>query len=939
MVGISEGRGLQTTAVPSRRSRVLCFGPFRLETSNELLIFNDRPIKIPPRAFAVLRLLAENSGALVTKEDLIEKVWGGAFIEESNITKSVAEIRRILRPGFKEIDPITTVWKQGYRFAIPVTVSIADTTLEEPEQAAASLAPVEASVEPNQLRAMAEVPPLSSGPFSSRRALWGLAGALAAFAVLVYLVVQVRPSAASSSRQKVAVLSIRNLSNDPSADWLGAALTETLTSELQTGASLRAVSAERVANMRTDLGLAPGAAYDSATLQKVQANLGCQLAVTGTYLSTGHELRLDLHVHETSSGETRGTLSETGSTENLLEFVARAGGDLRRLLGEQKAAPSPQAQAAVSSEALGLYAQGMERLRAWDARGAGEFFTKALAAGGDSYAPVHAGLSLNWSLLGFDQRARDEARKALDAANGLPREQQLQIEALYAEAGADWPKAIETWRALLRFYPDQPDYAERLAGALTRGGKAAEALNLLRTLPSSDPRLLLASARASFALSDYNAALRQAGVALEQARKRSSRLMESRALSVRAGALDFLSEFEKARADIQEAGRISASLGDRSGYAEALYHDAAIARIHGDGKDLDQKLKQALSIASEIGNRHLSREILNELTNLHRNQADMAGALEFADQALAIARETADASGEAASLNDAGNLLNNTGHPDQARERYAESLQRGTEAGDRRRMAIELGNLGILDYTEGDLPEAVSRMQKALELKRAVGDRESIAYTLNYLGRVLILAGRLGEARKYLDEADALLKSIGQKSIAPAILSARLDIIEGHPEKAEGPLTAMAAKFELPSPKCEILYVLAESWLARGNLEKARAVTAEAVALAAKTPNRADFGIPANLMAARVEMALGHFDRANQQLNSLLAESRTLKNVPNELNVRYAMECLEKNRGNLRAASETGRSLQRDAERMGFGLIASATQRVDTLAVLRLKEF
>jgi len=35
-----------------------------------------------------------SSPRLVTKEDLIEKVWAGAFIEESNITKSVAEIRR-----------------------------------------------------------------------------------------------------------------------------------------------------------------------------------------------------------------------------------------------------------------------------------------------------------------------------------------------------------------------------------------------------------------------------------------------------------------------------------------------------------------------------------------------------------------------------------------------------------------------------------------------------------------------------------------------------------------------------------------------------------------------------------------------------------------------------------------------------------------------------
>ena len=105
-----------------KRVKVLCFGPFRLETPNGMLLFNDRPVQIPPRALAVLRLLVENNGGLVTKEDLIEKVWSGAFIEESNITKSIAEIRRILRPGFKQVDPIRTIWKQGYRFAVPVTI-------------------------------------------------------------------------------------------------------------------------------------------------------------------------------------------------------------------------------------------------------------------------------------------------------------------------------------------------------------------------------------------------------------------------------------------------------------------------------------------------------------------------------------------------------------------------------------------------------------------------------------------------------------------------------------------------------------------------------------------------------------------------------------------------------------------------------------------------
>jgi len=336
-----------------------------------------------------------------------------------------------------------------------------------------------------------------------------------------------------------------------------------------------------------------------------------------------------------------------------------------------------------------------------------------------------------------------------------------------------------------------------------------------------------------------------------------------------------------------------------------------------------------------VQDRHLARRILSELAGAHRSRADMAGALEFSKQALAVARESGDTNSEAAVLIDIGNLLNNTGYPGPARDRYNEALARSRETGNRRIMSMSLGNIGVLDFAAGDLTQATSRFQEALGLKREIGDSDSIAYTLIFLGRVATVAGNLAEARRYLQEADTLLKSIDELSIAPVIQTAHLDIIENHPERAEQPLMALAAKFDKPAPTCEILFLLAESWLARGNLDKAREFSARSLVLAAKTPNRTDFGIPANLVAARIEMASGNYDKARRQMDALLSESRKLGNVPLELSIRYALECLQKNQGNLRAASEAGRELQRDAQRMGFGLIASSTQRVDTLAILR----
>ena len=107
---------------------------------------------------------------------------------------------------------------------------------------------------------------------------------LAILCGLVVFLTQARPLG-PFGHPKVAILNIRNISNDRSADWLGTALAETLTSELQAGTSLRAISADRVSQMRTDLGLPGGVTYDPATLQRIKANLGCQLAVIGTFLT------------------------------------------------------------------------------------------------------------------------------------------------------------------------------------------------------------------------------------------------------------------------------------------------------------------------------------------------------------------------------------------------------------------------------------------------------------------------------------------------------------------------------------------------------------------------------------------------------------------------------------------------------------------------------
>jgi DNA-binding winged helix-turn-helix (wHTH) protein len=61
-------------------------GPFRLDTQNDLLFRGADPVALGRRAIALLRVLVERPGAVVSKDALIEAAWTGQVVEESNLT-------------------------------------------------------------------------------------------------------------------------------------------------------------------------------------------------------------------------------------------------------------------------------------------------------------------------------------------------------------------------------------------------------------------------------------------------------------------------------------------------------------------------------------------------------------------------------------------------------------------------------------------------------------------------------------------------------------------------------------------------------------------------------------------------------------------------------------------------------------------------------------
>lgn len=99
------------------------FGDVTLDLLNFRLLKDGEPSRITPRAFEVLRYLVENSGRVVSKQEIFDNVWGDSFVTDNALTRMVREVRQALGDNAESPSYIETVPKRGYKFLMPVKTS------------------------------------------------------------------------------------------------------------------------------------------------------------------------------------------------------------------------------------------------------------------------------------------------------------------------------------------------------------------------------------------------------------------------------------------------------------------------------------------------------------------------------------------------------------------------------------------------------------------------------------------------------------------------------------------------------------------------------------------------------------------------------------------------------------------------------------------------
>jgi len=105
--------------MPNQSNDLYEFGEFVLDWNKRHLWHDGELIKLPAKAFDTLLMLVENRGETLSKEEMLDHIWEGAFVEENNLSQKISILRRTFG---KENDFIKTIPKKGFQFVEPVSI-------------------------------------------------------------------------------------------------------------------------------------------------------------------------------------------------------------------------------------------------------------------------------------------------------------------------------------------------------------------------------------------------------------------------------------------------------------------------------------------------------------------------------------------------------------------------------------------------------------------------------------------------------------------------------------------------------------------------------------------------------------------------------------------------------------------------------------------------
>ena len=472
-------------------SHLYRFGQFVIDPGRRTLSRADSPISLTPRAFDVLLFLAQNPNRLVTKEELLQAVWGDTFVEEGNLTQYISHLRKALGDNAEDTRLIVTIARKGYQFTADVTVAEgADTA----KQAAVQIPIAESSQAKTQ--PVLESPADEAVPKAPRH--WRKAAFVGASAVLLVVVCFASwrhfggMTPPRSPKIMLAVLPFENLTGDPNKEYLADGLTE------ETISQLGRLNPEQLGVIaRTSV---MGYKHKDERLDQIGRDLSVQYVLENSLRESGNHIRLTAQLIQVKDQTHLWSHDYDYPVKDILtveDDVAKAVAQQIQLrLTSQQKAELAQSRP-VNPEAFDAYLQGyyfFERNTDKDTDMAAKYFERATQLD-PCYALAWVGLSRvrNWQA-NVDLIPAEEghrlAREAVERALAL----NPNLAAAHAQMGRikqqvdfDWAGADASFQRAIALEPGNPDNVRSAASSAVMLGRFDEALQLGRRAVDLDP--------------------------------------------------------------------------------------------------------------------------------------------------------------------------------------------------------------------------------------------------------------------------------------------------------------------------------------------------------------------------------------------------------------------------------------------------------------------
>jgi eukaryotic-like serine/threonine-protein kinase len=743
---------------------------------------------------------------------------------------------------------------------------------------------------------------------------------------------------AAGARKSIAVLGFQNLSGRKDSDSLGEILADSLWSQLDTGQA-RFIPPSRVEEMKQNLGMENQSnALSKDQIATIRKFLGADILVTGSYTLTGAAdhpgIQWNIHLLNAQDGESLGSVAQSGSEADLNALVVHSGRLLRQQLGiTLSAAEEARMDASLSSNADAMrdFSQAREKLAAFEVLAAIKLLEKSVEAD-PQFAQAHTALAQSWDTLGFESKAAEEAKKALDSAKGLSTEARARASGQYYAAMRDWPRAIQEYSQLWAEYRDEPEYGLLLANTQIRAGKASDALTTIAQVQSQPlpagirAQADLAHAAAFEHLEQYNDELTAATSAAEVAQSLGANLLLARARISQCVAQVRLGEAEKGRLLCEEAKTINLAAGDQLGAARATNDIGNAYYYAGNYAAAEPLYREALSIAQSIGDAYDEAGALNNLANSQSARGDHAAAEKSYEQAIALARERNELGDVAFAQQNLAAELYAARDSKRANEILELALASSRTLGDKYLEAGILNNKCAYALDAGALLEARKNCEDSLKIRREINDRAGIGKTLANFGNVQLQQADLEGARSSLEESLSSLESVNAKNDAAytRISLAQLALEQRKPDAAAKYASDAATEFAIEKDaagEAESRVTWARALLDSGNVAGAREQSDQATHLAQQSGDRGT-KLDAAIAAALVNAKSGKTDAALGALASAQKEAHAGGMIQIEYDARIALGETQLASGRKNEGRATLRQLAQDAKIRGFNLTA-----------------